>query len=217
MSPRVGLELDGDGEEAGAGAFSVGRSGSSADFRRSILVRCGIPAADGVELPVGAGVLLCPPPGELVSACTRAAQHRRPLIVAQHVVPLGLRLGLLCGLLRRSWLRRGVSGFHCPSATQLPLRSRGVVTVNHPAGSPVGQSLVHGFRLQRHGLGICAVEAGIVEVAIDPQRDRHQARAAAGQKLNHGNGAWTALSSCLVSATAAGRLAGARCGRESVQ
>lgn len=45
--------------------------------------------------------------------------------------------------------------------------------------------LVHRFRLQSKRLGIRFVEAGIIILAIDPQRDRHQTHAPLGQKFDH--------------------------------
>ena len=123
-------------------------------------------------------------------ARSRAAQHGRTLIVAEHVVSLGLRLGLLRGL-------RGKSGFQRLYGLPLPLGDPVAVDVpRRRDGKPsrrlaVSQRLVHGLGLQRHGLGICAVEAGIVEAVIDPKRNRHQPRAAAGEEFNHRDGART--------------------------
>ena len=49
--------------------------------------------------------------------------------------------------------------------------------------------LVHGFGLQRQRLRICLVKTGVVIVAVDKERDRHQTHSSLGEELNHGNGA----------------------------
>src|ERR1035441_9860759 len=69
LSPRVGLEFEDADDEAGGGAFSVGRSESSSDFGGALLFAVEVPPPDGVEFPpeVEAGALLCPPLEDAVS------------------------------------------------------------------------------------------------------------------------------------------------------
>jgi len=54
--------------------------------------------------------------------------------------------------------------------------------------------------LQRHGLGIGAIEAGIVEAVVDPQGYRDKPRTATGQELEHRDGPRPALRFLLLGA-----------------
>jgi hypothetical protein len=60
-------------------------------------------------------------------------------------------------------------------------------------GLAIVVGLVYRFRLQRHGLGIGAIEAGIIEAVVDPQGDRDKPRTTARQELEYGDGTWSAL------------------------
>ena len=53
--------------------------------------------------------------------------------------------------------------------------------------------LVHGFRLQCQRLGVRFIQAGIIIMAIDPQRDRHQPHVPFRQKFDHAYRTRTAL------------------------
>src|ERR1019366_576220 len=137
LSPSVGLEFEGADEELDGEAFSVGRSESSSDFGGALLFAVELPLPDGVEFPpdVEVGALLCAPLGEAVSLAPGRRSTGRPgsSLSTSCAFAFGLGCFAACAASRAS---TGVSGFHCPSATQLPSTSRGVVTVNQPAGSP---------------------------------------------------------------------------------
>lgn len=102
------------------------------------------------------------------------------------------RLGLLRGLLRKLLieleLRLPVARTD-PASLDLLGRGDG----EKPGGLAVVGGLVNRLRLQRHGLGVCAIEAGIVEAVIDPQGNRDKPRTAARQELKHRDGTWSAL------------------------
>ena len=104
----------------------------------------------------------------------------------------GLRFGLLSGLLRKLFVEREL---RLPVARADPasLHLLGRGDGEKPGGLAVVSGLVNRLRLQRHGLGIGAIEAGIVEAVVDPQRDRDKPRSTARQELKHRDGTWPAL------------------------
>src|SRR5262249_37689723 len=57
--------------------------------------------------------------------------------------------------------------------------------------------LVQRLGLQRHGLGIGAVEAGVVVFAVHPKRDWHQPHIALRQEFNYSDCARSALAGLL--------------------
>jgi len=104
----------------------------------------------------------------------------------------GFRLGLLSGLLRQLLVERELR-FPVARTDPASLNLLGRGDGEEPGGLAVIGGLVNRLRLQRHGLGIGAIEAGIVEAVVDPQGDRDKPRPAAGQELEHSDGPWPAL------------------------
>ena len=124
--------------KSGGEAFSVGRSESSSDFGGALLFAVELPPPDGGRISTRGG-------SRRAALSTAGRSPYRLLQGGAAPAALGSSLSTSCafgfglGCFAACWAIRastGVSGFHCPSATQLPLTSRGVVTVNHPAGSP---------------------------------------------------------------------------------
>ena len=110
----------------------MGRSESSSDFGGALLAVV-VPLAE-VELPP-AVELDSLPSCEAVSEEPGRRSTGGPLSSLSTSWLLGLALGCFaaCAASRAS---KGCIAFHWPSAIQFPLTSLGVVTVNHPAGSP---------------------------------------------------------------------------------
>ena len=109
------------------------------------------------------------------------------------------RLGLLGGLLRKLFVERQLGlPAACTDPASLDLLGRG--DGEKPGGLAVVSGLVNRLRLQGHGLGIGAVQAGIVEAVVDPQGDGNKPRTAARQELKHRDGTWPALRFLLLGA-----------------
>ena len=125
--PSVGREeaVDEEGEEF----FSVGRSASS--FDEELLV------VEGVEDPAeDDGALSWPPLDESGAEEPLPGARRNTGGPESSLIPED---AFFFGCLAACWAiftSNADCGFHVPSATQFPLTCSGVVTVNHPVGSP---------------------------------------------------------------------------------